>query len=198
MNLKTYDKIMDIFYINKGFMSFETLQENKVTYSQIKELENRKTLYRFARGWYWCNECGYNKPENFKYIAISKVNPEAIICLKSAAHIWHLVESRPEVVDVAIARSDRKQMEFDFKIHRCFLKNTTIEGEVITIGEELGNFNAYDMGRTVCDCIRMNSFEGKGQERELIEEYYKHGGEEKQLYAYAKELRALRTIQRFT
>ena len=84
MLLKTYDKIIDLFHDNHGYMSFEQLKEKGVTIAQIQELVDREILDKFARGWYWCNKCGYERPQDRKYIEIVKVNEKAVICMDSA------------------------------------------------------------------------------------------------------------------
>lgn len=199
MNLKTYDKIMDTFHQNKGFMNFEQLQNEKVTMAQIEELKRRNTLYKFARGWYWCNECGYSKPDDFKYIAVAKMNPKAIICLQSAAHIWGLIETIPEFVDITIERTDRKNMEFDFPVNRYYLKNTGIQDEIALIETEFGNYQVYEMNRTLCDCIRMSKEKTEDKIRSMVKEYCHCHSDMNldKLAKYAKELKALKTIQKY-
>ena len=56
-------------------MSFKQIQERGVTVLQIREMEEAGVLEKFARGWYWCNECGYTKPTDHKYVEIVKLNP---------------------------------------------------------------------------------------------------------------------------
>lgn len=195
MNLKTYDKIMDIFHAYKGFMSFEQLQAEKITIAQIKELEARKTLYKFARGCYWCTECGYSKPKNFKYIAVAKMNPDAVICLQSAAYLWGLTDREPEAIEVSIIRTDRKKMEFGFPINRHYMKNADWDSEIITVKEELGEYKVYAEARTICDCIRMSGIDDEKASCDMIERYYQRGGTKEEIYAYAKKLKAYRTVK---
>ena len=85
MLFKTYQKITTLFKQHHGYMSFSDLRDHQVTVLQLAEMEEEGSLERFARGWYWCKECGYEKPKDYQYIEIAKVNPRAVICMDSAA-----------------------------------------------------------------------------------------------------------------
>ena len=52
-------------------MSFSDLRDHQVTVLQLAEMEEEGSLERFARGWYWCKECGYEKPKDYQYIEIA-------------------------------------------------------------------------------------------------------------------------------
>ena len=62
MLLKTYEKILELFHQNHGYMNFEQLKDHGITAIQIQELVDKEVLEKFARGWYWCTECGREKP----------------------------------------------------------------------------------------------------------------------------------------
>jgi len=81
MLFKTYQKITTLFKEHHGYMSFADLRDHQVTVLQLAEMEEEGSLERFARGWYWCKDCGYEKPEDYQYIEIAKVNPRAVICM---------------------------------------------------------------------------------------------------------------------
>lgn len=70
MLFKTYQKITTLFKEHHGYMSFADLRDHQVTVLQLAEMEEEGSLERFARGWYWCKDCGY---ENRKTINISKL-----------------------------------------------------------------------------------------------------------------------------
>ena len=107
MLLRTYDRIIDLFQENQGYMKFELLKENGITVLQIRELVQNGTLECFSRGWYWCNSCGIEKSKESKYIEIGKVNPNAVICMESACYLQGLLEKEPQVVTVATERTDQ-------------------------------------------------------------------------------------------
>ena len=43
-----------------------------VTIGQIHELEAMGVLQKIARGWYWCRECGWEKPQDYKFEKVLK------------------------------------------------------------------------------------------------------------------------------
>ena len=195
MLLKTYDKIIDLFHDNHGYMSFEQLKEKGVTIAQIQELVDREILDKFARGWYWCNKCGYERPKDRKYIEIGKVNEKAVVCMDSAGYLQKLLKEEPKVISVATERTDRKKMEFAFPVIRYYFQNTGAEDEIETVNTEFGSYRVYSVDRTVCDCIRMKS---RLDERELeeIEKAYKERNPDiDRLFVFAKGLRALKCVK---
>ena len=107
MLFKTYQKITTLFKQHHGYMSFSDLRDHQVTVLQLAEMEEEGSLERFARGWYWCKECGYEKPKDYQYIEIAKVNPRAVICMDSAAWLAGMLEKEPETIAVATSRTDR-------------------------------------------------------------------------------------------
>ena len=110
MLFKTYQKITTLFKEHHGYMSFADLRDHQVTVLQLAEMEEEGSLQRFARGWYWCQDCGYEKPEDYQYIEIAKVNPRAVICMDSAAWLAGMLKEEPATIAVATARTDRKKM----------------------------------------------------------------------------------------
>lgn len=195
MLLKTYDKIIELFHDNHGYMSFDQLKEEGVTIAQIQELADRGILDKFARGWYWCNKCGHIRPKDRKYIEIGKVNEKAVVCMDSAGYLQKLLKREPEVISVATERTDRKKMEFAFSVNRYYFQNTGAEDEIETINTEFGSYRVYSVDRTVCDCIRMKSRLSEDVLEEIEEAYKAQNRDINRLLEYAKGLRALKCIK---
>ena len=149
---KTRDKIINIFRENHGYMSYEALKNEGVTVIQMRDLEGDDTIERFARGWYWCKVCGYEKPADHKYIEVSLVDPEAVICLDSACFLAGIPVSEPENIKFAVPRSDRKKYELDFPVKRYFY--THMEDEyIVTRNTEYGNYRFFAPGRALFECL---------------------------------------------
>ena len=195
MLLKTYDKIIDLFHDNHGYMSFEQLKEKGVTIAQIQELVDREILDKFARGWYWCNKCGYERPKDRKYIEIGKVNEKAVICMDSAGYLQKLLKEEPKVISVATERTDRKKMEFAFPVLRYYFENTGAEDEIETVNTEFGSYRVYSVDRTVCDCIRMKSRLDERKLEEIEKAYKERNPDIDRLFVFAKGLRALKCVK---
>lgn len=195
MLLRTYKKMTEEFHKHKGYMSFSELKAVGITILQIREMEEEGILVKFARGFYWCNDCGYERPYNHKYIELAKVNPKAVICMESAAFLNGMIELEPECICVATSRTDRKKMEFEFPIHRFYFQNANLEGEIQTIKTEFGDFKVYSQERTICDCMRMKE-QIDSETYFEIEQFYRSRQEQlKRVRDYAKVLRALKNVE---
>ena len=154
MLLKTYQKVVRLFTEYHGYMNFDSLRRNGITVLQMRELESEGVLQRFARGWYWCGECGISKPQDYKYVEIGMVNPNAIICLDSACFLNGILSKEPAIVKVATAREDRKKMEIQFPIARFYFANMGMEEEIKTKNTEFGSYKYFARERSLCDCMR--------------------------------------------
>ena len=113
----TYDRIVKLLKDNNGYASFASLRDNKVTVSQMRELEEKGVVERFARGWYWA--CGVydKKPKKYKYLELCQAFPEAVICGLSACYLNGIIENEPEVISYVTDYSSRRtgKMQFDTK-----------------------------------------------------------------------------------
>ncbi len=150
---KTYTRIIDLFHDHHGYMSFEQLRDMGITVLQMRELEEEGILERFTRGWYWCNSCGYQKPADYKYIEIAKMNPEAVFCLDTACFLAGLNVTEPEVIRVATAREDRKKMDIVHPIKRYFLTHMEVGKFIQVTDTEFGSYRYFSPDRALYDCI---------------------------------------------
>ena len=195
MLLKTYEKILELFHQNHGYMNFEQLKDHGITAIQIQELVDKEVLEKFARGWYWCTECGCEKPVDHKYIEIGKVNRNAVICMDSACYLQGMLKKEPEIVSVATTRTDRKKMEFAFPVNRYYFQNTDQDGEIEVINTEFGSYKVYSTDRTMCDCIRMKNRLSDEVLTEVETAYLKKSHDLARLEEYGKRLRALKCVK---
>jgi predicted transcriptional regulator of viral defense system len=187
--------MIDAFKENKGYMSFKELQKKGVTVLQIREMEEAGVLEKFARGWYWCNDCGYAKPADHKYVEIAKVNPRAVICMESACYLSGIIDEEPKEIRLATERTDRKKMELEFDTKRFYFKRTGIKGEVVEKKTKCGSYFYYSPERTFCDCIRLQSKIDKSTFDEIMAEYRDRQGKLRRTYDYADKLRCIKNIQ---
>jgi predicted transcriptional regulator of viral defense system len=195
MLLRTYHKMINEFAAHNGYMSFGELKDAGITILQIREMEEEKVLHKFARGWYWCSECGLEKPANHKYIELGKANPRAVICMESAAYLQGIIKKEPELICVATDRTDRKKMEFEFPVHRYYLQNADIQGEIEVVHTDFGDYNVYSLERTICDCLRMKDSLSEGVYVEVVDYYNNREKQLTRVKEYAKALRALRNVE---
>ena len=196
MLFKTYQKITTLFKQHHGYMSFSDLRDHQVTVLQLAEMEEEGSLERFARGWYWCKECGYEKPKDYQYIEIAKVNPRAVICMDSAAWLAGMLEKEPETIAVATSRTDRKKMELEnFEIRRFYFQNAGLPGEICEKETEFGSYRYYAPKRTFCDCLRLNNKMPEEVKEEILTWCRKQNYPKEEILAYANRLRAVKNIE---
>lgn len=192
---RTRERMITAFKKNKGYMSFKQLQEEGVTVLQIREMEDAKVIEKFARGWYWCNECGYTKPEDHKYVEIAKVNPRAVICMESACYLNGIIDEEPQVICLATERTDRKKMELEFETKRFYFKRTEIKGEIVEKKTKCGSYYYYNAERTFCDVIRLQNKIDADTYAKIEKQYVEKRSGFKRIYEYADKLRCIRNIQ---
>lgn len=196
MLLRTYQKIIEYFKENNGYMSFMELKNKGVTTLQLREMEQEDVVEKFARGWYWCRECGMNKPNDYKYIEIAKAYPKSVVCMESACFLNGILLREPEIPTIATERSGRGKIEMNYPIRRYFLQNTNMEGEIKEITTDFGSYRYYSEERTFCDCIRMKDKLSEGIYIEILDAFKRRKSEKDIIYAYAKRLRALQNLKR--
>lgn len=195
MLLTTYQSIIDCFKRNQGYMKFSQLREKQVTVLQLRELEDKGILQKISWGWYWCSECGFQKPEDYKYVEIAKVNPRAVICLDSACYLNGILKNEPQKVAVATERTDRKKMELYFPVRRFYLQNTNIENEINRVKTDFGDYQYYSEERTFCDCFRMKNKLDPDWYLEIENAYRQRQKQMNRVLVYAEKLRAVRDLK---
>lgn len=192
---RTRQRMIDAFKEHKGYMNFRQLQAKGVTVLQLHEMEAAGVVEKFARGWYWCNECGYTRPADHRYVEIAKVNPEAVICMESACYLAGIIEEEPKEICLATERTDRRKMELEFDTKRFYFKRTGIRGEVVEKKTKYGSYYYYSPERTFCDCIRLQNKIDKDVYEKIFAQFGRCHSEFKRLYDYADKLRCVKNIQ---
>ncbi len=188
MLITTYNKIIAFFVEKHGYASFSELQEHQITITQIHELEKNNILEKISRGWYWCKECGFDKPKDYKYIEISKVNPRAILCLDSACYLNGILDEEPSTVDVATARTDRKKIDCSFDINRYYFSDMGLASDVEIVNTEFGSYYYFGKEKTVKDCLNAVSKLEKDTRIALMQKYCENSSVVNRLKAYSDKL----------
>ncbi len=195
MLLKTYDRILDLFHEHHGYMSFRQMKDLGITELQIQELKQRNVLECYARGYYWCGICGYEKPADYKYVEVGHAFPNAVLCMDTAAYLQGLIQEEPKTISLATTRENRQKVNIYFPTHRYYFQNTGDAKEIETIRTRYGNYRVYCKERTICDCIRMERDLPEGLVKEMVETFSPNEKQVKRILEYAKELRALKPVK---
>lgn len=192
---KSYEKAMDAFHAHHGYMTFGQLKEAGVTIGMIHALEDMGVLEKISRGVYWCRDCGWEKPADYKYIEAAKVYPKVVFCLESACYLNGLTEKEPEVPTIATARGDRKIITLPFEFRRFYLQNAGLEGEICQKDTGFGSYRYYDQDRTICDVIRLQDKVCSEIVFEVLSKYRNEQDIHKRVMYYAQALRAVRNVE---
>ena len=192
---KSYDRAMDTFHDHHGYMTFGQLKEAGVTIGMIHSLEEMGVLEKISRGVYWCRDCGWEKPKDYKYIEAAKVYPKAVFCLESACYLNGLTEKEPEILTIATSREDRKIITLPFEFRRFYLQNAGLEGEILQKDTDFGSYRYYGQDRTICDMIRMQDKIRPDYYIEIRDLYRQEQGMRQQVVFYAEALRAMRNVE---
>jgi len=195
MLLKTYDRILNLFHENHGYMSFRQMKDLGVTELQIQELKNRGVLECYARGHYWCPLAGYQKPEDYKYVEVGHAFPNAALCMDTAAWLHGLISTEPEVISIATTRENRQKVSIYFPVHRYYFQNTGDPKEFTVVKTKFGSYRIYDKDRTICDCIRMERELPEGMTEKMIRAYAPSRKQIENIIVYGKQLRAYRPVK---
>ena len=195
MLLKTYDRILNLFHENHGYMSFRQMKDLGVTELQIQELKNRGVLECYARGNYWCGLAGYEKPADYKYVEVGHAFPNAVLCMDTAAWLHGLTSEEPSQLSVATTRENRQKVSIYFPVHRYYFQNTGDPKEITSVKTKYGSYRFYEKDRTICDCIRMERDLKKGFVEEIIRNYNPSRKQIERIISYGKQLRAYRPVR---
>lgn len=111
-------------------------------------------LERVCHGSYWLQCKGYEKPREYKAIEVCLSDPNAIICAESKCFYQGLIPVEPAAVSLATNRNDRRKIKMNFPTVRHYFSSGTQPQDYNKIVTDFGEYNIYDVDRSVCDCIR--------------------------------------------
>lgn len=195
---KTYEKVNHMFEQAGGYLATRTLLDARITTIQIRALVEEGKIERVSHGHYWNLMSGRKKPENYKMLEACMTNSKAVICALSACYYHGLLKEEPEKLYVATRRTDRSGMELAFPVSRHYYSIVTFEEDMVEVDTPSGSFKVYDIDRSVCDCIRMESEIGEEKLSLVLEAYRKYKNKDMdRLFAYADRMRFGRIARQY-
>ncbi len=120
------------------------------------------------------------------------VNEKAVVIADSACFYQGLIDVEPVKLYIATRRSDRHQMRFPFAVTRHYFAENGYEEDMKKVETPFGNYQIYDIGRSVCDSIRFRESIDTAVFDLIIENYRKAGFDrqmKERLLAYAKRMK---------
>lgn len=154
MRQQTYERVKNLNRKYQGYIGTADLLREGFTNRQIAVLQQEGYLEKIANGCFWLVCAGVEKPFDHKASAVGAVNKEAVVIADSACYYQGFISVEPPKVSIATRRSDRHQMKFPFEVTRHYLSNRGYEEGMKKVETKFGDYQIYEIGRSVCDCIR--------------------------------------------
>lgn len=191
MQQKIYDRLAAIENNCAGYIGTKELLQHGLTNRQIGQLQEEGYLEKIVNGLFWLAKANREKPKDYKLIEICLVNDNAVICAESACYVHGLIDIEPEKVSLATRRSDRHKMDMPFETLRHYYADAYFYNNMITVETAYGDYQIYDLERSVSDCIRFKDEIQPELYRQIVESYQKKKSEEQmnRMLAYAKRMR---------
>lgn len=184
MRDNTYIKLEGICKKYKGYVGTKNLLEEGFSNRQIAFLTEEGYLEKICHGFYWLNGGGHDKPVDYKCIEVCLSDPRAVICMDSAFYYQGVIEAEPECLAVATERTDRRMLNMNFPVKRHYFSGNNFEIGLKKTETEYGRYFIYDIERSVCDIMRLESRDISG----IVIEIYKNEHWQKRLLKYAELL----------
>lgn len=185
MRINTYVKLESIYKTFRGYVKTKELLEAGFSNRQIAVLMEEGYLEKICHGHYWMAGGQYKKPLDYKCIEVCLSNPRAVICTYSALYYQGALKAEPEWLSVATERTDRSMMKINFPVKRHYFSANNFLVGVIKKDTEYGYYNIYDIERSICDVLRLESETAI----ELVDTVRNNERQFERLLAYAELLR---------
>lgn len=185
MRINTYVKLESMYRRSRGYVRTKELLEAGFSNRQIAVLTEEGYFEKICHGHYWLAGGQYKKPLDYKCIEVCLCNPRAVICTSSALYYQGVLKTEPECLSVATERTDRSMLKMNFPIKRHYFSVNNFLAGIIKKDTEYGYYNIYDIERSICDMLRLES----EMAIEVIDTVRNNERQYKRLLAYAELLR---------
>lgn len=164
MNAK--QEILVKFKQNKGFLCSKDIVSSAHKYYIGKMLKTNE-VSRLKRGVYILN----NHEHFDERVLISKMIPNAVLCLFSAWEYYQLSTSIPSKHYLAISRNT-KIKKFSYPVTQIhYWENTAFNTGITEIEIENNKVRIYDIERSVCNAIKHRAKIGEDITLEVVKNY---------------------------
>lgn len=157
MRANTYIKFETVYRKSKGYVRTKELLEEGFSNRQISVLAEEGYLEKICHGYYWLAGGRCEKPSDYKCIEVCLSNPQAVICMNSALFYQGVIKTEPEYLSVATERTNRSLLKMSFPIKRHYFSENNFGIGIRKRDTEFGCYNIYDVERSVCDILRLES-----------------------------------------
>lgn len=192
MRQQTYERVKNLYPTYRGYIGTKDLIREGFSNRQIALLQQEGYLEKISNGYFWLACAGIPKPPEHKALSVGFVNEEAVIIADSACFYQGFINVEPPRISIATRRNDRHQMVFPFDVTRHYLSERGYEEGKRKMETDFGSYYVYEVGRSVCDCIRFRDSIDPDIFDLVIENYKKEQKVKKmreRLLAYARMMK---------
>lgn len=192
MRQRTYERVEGLYQKYCGYITTTDLLSEGFTNRQISLLQQEEYLEKIANGCFWMMRAGVKKPHDYKAIEVGLINSEAVVIADSACFYQGLIDIEPPRLSIATRRTDRHKMVFPYEVTRHYLAERGYDEGKKKIETKFGDYQIYEIGRSVCDCIRFRESIESDIFDLVIENYRKEQYDKKmkeRLLAYARVMK---------
>jgi predicted transcriptional regulator of viral defense system len=196
MNEDIKEKIRDISFQNKGYISTKDIEDKGFNRYYINQLEKLGLISKVKNGLYKWGD--YDFQYNFELVDVFKIVPIGVMCLTSALAYYDLTTYNTWQYEIAIERSKKvtlpdyppiKLVYFSSKQLELGITETDIDGHIVRI---------YDVEKTICDCVRYRNKIGIDIVKEGINEYLRRKDKDlNKLMMYAEVCRVQKILKEY-
>jgi predicted transcriptional regulator of viral defense system len=192
--MNRYEIVRDVFRSSDDIATTHQMLEAGVHSRYIKTLVKTNTIARIKRGVYeWIADGRKDDIE-----IVSRVLPDAILCMDTMLHHYLYTERTPEFWHIAVdKRINRKKVKLEYpplKVH--FIDPSCLEIGLTYADVNGTKMRAYDRERTICDVIRHSSSIDPETVGKAIQAYVRDGRRDTDsLMQYARRFRIHRKVR---
>ncbi len=176
--------------------SIDDLKKLGLSHYKINRLVEKKVIKKLNRKFY----------ENLQYVGdesdlfyVYAYVPKGIVCLMSAARMYHLTTFQPEGVDVAIERKMKIATLPEWpQIHLHYFNQLRFETGISRYSDAVHEISVYNTEKTVVDIISFRNKIGIEETKEVLTNYLKRADRNiNQLYRYAEIMQCRSTLDTY-
>ncbi|MEZ4848654.1 MAG: type IV toxin-antitoxin system AbiEi family antitoxin domain-containing protein [Bacteroidia bacterium] len=160
--------IKNMFQENHGVLTTRELKDRGLSHYEIRQLLEDKVIDKVKRGMYILS--GSNEEE---YSLVTKLVPNGIFCLQSAAFLHNYTTSIPLRHHLAIYTKDRYNLPEYPSIKLFYWQKAQHELGVLDIIHNHVPIKIYDREKTICDFLKFRNRLETSMIKEVLQSYLK-------------------------
>ena len=181
---------------DKKIISVKEMKKLGFSYYKINKLIDEGIIVRLNNK--YVENLRYEGLET-DWIYVHAYVPDGVVCLMSAAVIYHLTTYRPDVIDVAIEKSKKVVTLPDWPtIELHYYEERRYDAGIDTIEVDECTIQIYDVEKTVVDIIYFRNKIGIEETKEILKNYLKRADRNiNKLVRYAEKLKCKKILNTY-